>query len=101
MFFRFNRDQGVQATGISPINPLYNSISVQPSNQWEVNHSWVMTPAMVNSFSLSALNYVAQFGVQNFSKTVALMPDSIAIGEGGANGGGFATVGAGAYPDGP
>jgi hypothetical protein len=100
MFFRYNRDQGVQATGTSPINPLYNSISVQPSNQWELSHTWVMTPNMVNTIAFSALNYVAQFGVQNFTKTQSLMPDSIAISDGGANGGGFATVGAGAYPNG-
>ncbi len=102
MFFRYNRDQGVQATGTSPINPLYNSVSIQPANQWELNHSWVINPSMVNTFTGSALNYSALFGVQNFSKTSALMPDSIAISDGGANGGttNFATVGAGAYPNG-
>jgi len=44
--------------------------------------------------------YTALFGVQDFAKTQALMPDSIAISDGGAVGGGFATVGAGAFPNG-
>jgi hypothetical protein len=105
VFFRYNRDQGVQATGTSPINPLYNSVSVQPQNQWELNHSWVINPSMVNTITGSALWYSALFGVQNFSKTSALMPDSIAISDGGAGAsnsgsGGFATVGAGAYQNG-
>jgi hypothetical protein len=32
LMFKFNRDQGVQATGTSPVNPLYNATSVQPQN---------------------------------------------------------------------
>jgi len=105
MFFRYNRDNGLQATGTSPINPLYNSLSYQPSNQWELSHTWVMSPSMVNTVVASVLNYSALFGVQNFAKTSALMPDSIAISDGGASAsnsgsGGFATVGAGAYPNG-
>ena len=39
LFFRFKDDQGVQATGISPVNPMYNSISIQPSWQGNVNYS--------------------------------------------------------------
>jgi Carboxypeptidase regulatory-like domain len=99
-FARLENDHGVQATGTSPINPLYNSVSVQPSWQGSVNHTWVISPNMVNNFVGSVLWYQALFGVADFSKTQALMPDSIAIADGGANGGGFATVGAGAFPNG-
>jgi Carboxypeptidase regulatory-like domain len=97
---RYFHDAGVQATGTSPINPLYNSVSNQPSFQVSLSHTWVVTPTIVNTLNASVLWYTALFGVQNFSQTQALMPDSIAIGEGGANGGGFATVGAGAFPNG-
>jgi hypothetical protein len=97
---RYFHDGGVQATGTSPINPLYNSVSVQPSYQVSLSHTWVVSPTIVNTFNASVLWYTALFGVQNFSQTQALMPDSIALGEGGANGGGFATVGAGAFPNG-
>lgn len=98
--FRYLFDGGVQATGTSPINPLYNSVSNQPSDQGSISDTWVISPTMVNTFNASVLWYTALFGVQDFSKTQALMPDSIAITEGGANGGGFATVGAGAFPNG-
>jgi hypothetical protein len=97
---RYFHDAGVQATGTSPINPLYNSVSVQPSFQSSVTHTWVITPSTVNTVTGSVLWYTALFGVQDFAKTSALMPDSIAISEGGANGGGFSTVGNGAFPNG-
>src|SRR5580658_1870061 len=97
---RFYYDTGVQATGTSPINPLYNSVSHQPSSQGSLSHTWVISPTVVNTFNASYLWYTALFGVQDFSKTQALMPDSIAVSDGGANGGGFATVGAGAFPNG-
>jgi hypothetical protein len=97
---RYFHDAGIQATGTSPINPLYNSVSNQPSDQGSLSHTYVISPTIVNSFNASFLWYTALFGVQDFPKTQALMPDSIAIGEGGANGGGFATVGAGAFPNG-
>ena len=97
---RYFHDAGVQATGTSPINPLYNSVSVQPSYQAAVTHTWVVNPSTVNTVTGSVLWYTALFGVQDFAKTSALMPDSIGISEGGANGGGFATVGNGAFPNG-
>jgi hypothetical protein len=97
---RYFHDAGVQATGTSPINPLYNSVSNQPSYQAAVTHTWVINPSVVNTVTGSVLWYTALFGVQDFAKTQALMPDSIAISEGGAVGGGFATVGAGAFPNG-
>ena len=99
-FFRFNRDQGVQATGTSPVNPLYNAVSIQPANQYNLTHSWVMSPTMVNTITASALWYSALFGLQNFTKAMSAMPEQIGISDGGASGVGFATVGGGTYPNG-
>jgi hypothetical protein len=108
-FARLENDHGVQATGTSPINPLYNSISVQPSWQGSINHTWIITPNLVNNFVASVLWYAAQFGVADFNKTQALMPDSIVIADGGCNGcvttpggttPGFTGVGVGAFPNG-
>jgi hypothetical protein len=98
IFFRFNHDWGVQATGTSAINPAFNAISVQPQYQGSINDSWVLTPNIVNNFVGSVLWYSALFGVQDFSKTTALMPEAIAINDGGANGGGFPAVGGATYP---
>jgi hypothetical protein len=100
LFFRFNHDFGVQATGTSPVNPLFNAISVQPQYQGSVNDTYVITPTLVNNFVGSVIWYSALFGVQDFAKTTALMPEEIGINDGGANGGGFATVGGGTYPNG-
>jgi hypothetical protein len=100
LFFRFNHDAGLQATGTSPINPLYNSLSNQPQYTGSVNYTYVITPNVVNNFIGSGYWYSALFGVADFAKTVALMPDSIALSDGGANGGGFSTVGNGAFPNG-
>ena len=102
IFFRVEHDFGLQATGTSPVNPLYNSLSNQPSWQGSVNLTSVITPSLVNNFVGSVLWYTALFGVADFTKTQALMPDSIAIADSGsgANGGGFATVGNGAFPNG-
>jgi hypothetical protein len=100
IFLRVEHDWGIQATGTSPINPLYNSLSNQPSWQGSANYTYVITPTIVNNFVGSILWYTALFGVADFAKTSALMPDSIALSDGGANGGGFATVGAGAFPNG-
>jgi hypothetical protein len=101
-FARLENDHGIQATGTSPINPLYNSVSNQPSWQGSLNHTYVITPTLVNNVVGSVLWYTALFGVADFAKTQALMPDSIAITDSGsgANLGGFATVGAGAFPNG-
>ena len=100
LFFRFNHDAGVQATGTSAINPAFNAVSVQPQYQGSVNHSWVITPSLVNNFVGSVLWYSALFGVQDFAKTSSLMPEAIQINDGGANGGGFPTVGGATYPNG-
>ena len=98
--FRYFHDAGVQATGTSPISPLYNAISNQPSDQGSINHSWVITPAVVNTVTGSFLWYTAQFGLADFSKAESVMPEQIGISDGGASGGGFATVGGGTYPNG-
>jgi hypothetical protein len=96
--YRYFHDGGVQATGTSPVNPAFNALSVQPSYQGSVNHTWIVTPAIVNNFVGSVLWYQAQFGVANFATTSMLMPEAISIGDGGANGGGFPTVGGATYP---
>jgi len=109
IFFRYNRDWGLQATGTSPISPLFNAQSYQPQDQGVVNETWVITPTLVNNFVGSVIWYQAQFGVADFSKVIAAMPEGIAIADGGANGGGFPggsngaggslpPVGPGAYP---
>jgi len=99
VYFRYNYDFGLQATGTSPIAPVFNSVSTQPQHTGSLNYTYVITPSMVNNFSGSAFWYSAIFGVADFNKTTSLMPESITINDGGANGGGFAAVGA-SFPNG-
>jgi hypothetical protein len=99
IFFRYNYDFGLQATGTSPISPTFNSVSNQPQHTGSLNYTYVLTPTMVNNFTGTGFWYSAIFGVADFAKTTSLMPESISIADGGANGGGFASVGAG-FPTG-
>jgi hypothetical protein len=94
IFFRWNYDFGLQATGTSPIAPVFNSQSVQPQHTGSFNHTYVITPSLVNNFIGSAFWYSAIFGVADFSKTTALMPETMTISDGGAKNKGFSSVGA-------
>ncbi len=92
---RFNMDRGVQATGTSPIAPAFNSVSTQPQYAGQLNHTWVISPTLVNNFIGSGSWYSAIFGVADFSKVQALMPERFTFGDGGSNSGGFTGVGSG------
>ena len=92
---RFNMDRGVQATGTSPIAPAFNSVSTQPQNAGQLNHTWIISPTLVNNFIGSGSWYSAIFGVADFSKVQALMPERFSFGDGGSNSGGFTGVGSG------
>ncbi len=85
---------GLQSTAPSAINPAFNSQSTQPSDQGQLNHTYVIGPNVVNNFVGSGSWYTAIFGVADFAKTTALMPESISISDGG-----FTGVGA-SFPDG-
>ena len=97
--FRYEYDFGLQATAVSPVNPVFNSQSNQPQHAGQLNYTYVITPNLVNSFIGGASWYSAIFGVADFAKAQSLMPQRFSFADGGANGGGFATVGAG-FPTG-
>ncbi len=97
--FRYEYDWGLQATGVSPIDPAFNSQSSQPQHQGQLGYTYVITPRLVNSAILQSSWYSAIFGVADFSKTSAMAPIRMSISDGGANGGGFASIGAG-FPTG-
>jgi hypothetical protein len=93
VMFRYQYDHGVQATSTSAFNPAFSSISVQPQHQGQFNYTYVITPSLVNSFIGGASWYSAIFGVQDFSKTQALIPERFAFNDGGAQQGGFSSIG--------
>jgi hypothetical protein len=91
---RYNYDWGIQATGPSFISPVFNSQSNQPSHQGQLTYTYVISPTLINNFVGSGSWYTAIFGVADFAKTTALMPESLSVSDGG-----WTSVGAG-FPTG-
>jgi hypothetical protein len=97
--FRYQYDVGVQATSTSPFNPAFSSISHQPSDNGQLNYTYIISPTLVNSFIGGGSWYTAIFGVPSFSASQALLPERFTFNDGGAQQGGFTSVGA-ALPNG-
>ena len=95
LYFRISYDQGLQATFTSPISPVFNRQSNQPWIIPQLNHTYVITSRLVNNFVVSGNYYSAIFGVPDFSKALALMPESLTFNDGGANGSAASTTGTG------
>jgi hypothetical protein len=89
---RYSHDWGLQATSPSFISSTFSSLSHQPEHQGQITLTSVLKPSLVNNFVGSSLYYSAIFGVADFSKTTALMPESFSVT-------GFTGVGAG-FPTG-
>lgn len=96
---RYSYDGGVQATSTSAFNPVFSSISHQPQDQGQLNYTYIVTPNLVNSFIAGASWYSAIFGVPDFSKTQALIPERFTFNDGGAGQNGFSSIGA-SFPNG-
>ncbi len=92
--FRYQYDVGVQATSTSPFNPAFSSISHQPSDNGQLNYTYIISPTLVNSFIGGGSWYTAIFGVPSFSASQALLPERFTFNDGGAQQGGFTSIGA-------
>ncbi len=82
IFFRYNMDRGVQATGTDPINPAFNANSVQPSYGGQFGYTKVIGATMVNQLNLSATDYSAIFGPPNLSAALGVFPTTFTFGDG-------------------
>ena len=67
IYFRYNTDHGVQATGTDAINPAFNANSVQPSYGGQFGYTRAIGSSMVNQLLLSASYYTAIFGPPDLS----------------------------------
>jgi hypothetical protein len=94
IYFRISDDWGLQASSTSPITPLLNRQSDQPWIIPQLNHTWVITPNLVNNAVVSGNWYSVITGVPDFQKAQALLPENFTISDGGANGGGFSSLAA-------
>src|ERR1700722_6820727 len=102
LYFRISRDAGVQASSTSPINTMFNGVSPQPWVIPQLNHTYIITPKLVNNLVLNGNYYSAVFyGSTDFQKAQSLLPVSFTNGatgatgftDGGAGNAGFQNVG--------
>ena len=93
--FRYEYDWGLLATSTSPIAHIFDSKSTQPQHQGQMTYTYVINPRLVNTFTGQSSWYTAIFGVLDFQATQAAIPVRLSIGDGGANGGGFTSLGVG------
>jgi outer membrane receptor protein involved in Fe transport len=86
LFFRFKTDHGLQPSETSPISSVFNAVSNQPAYEGQVNHTWVISPRMVNNFMGSSNWYSAQFAPTDLSASIAAFPLQFVFFDGGSNG---------------
>lgn len=82
IYFRYNTDHGVQATGTDAINPAFNANSVQPSYGGQFGYTRVISATMVNQLLLSASYYTAIFGPPDFKAALSVFPTTFTFGDG-------------------
>lgn len=92
IYFRISDDWGLQASSTSPLSPAFNKQSYQPWIIPQINHTYVITPRLVNNFVASGNWYSVITGVPNLQTALGLVPEGITVSDGGANGGGFAAI---------
>ena len=87
--YRYKHDQGVQATGTDPLNPVFNANSSQPEWEGQFNETHIFTSSLVNNFIASGLYYSAIFGPPDLKAALAIFPTTIQ----NFDGDGFANIG--------
>lgn len=95
LYVRFKGDHGFQPTGTSLLTPTLNLQSLQPQYEGQINHTYVVSPTMVNNLIASVLWYSAIFGPASTSASESLFPTYFSIGgdSSGTNSGGFTPMG--------
>jgi hypothetical protein len=90
VFGRMKFDRGVQPTYTDVINPAFDTDSVQPQNEGQLNFTHVFSPTVVNNFIGSVLWYQAIFGSVNAaSPALGLLPGNLAFTDGSLSNLGF------------
>jgi hypothetical protein len=87
LFGRFKEDHGSQPTYTNFVSPVFNTVSVQPAYEGQLNDTYAATPNLVNQFVFAANWYTAFFGPANKAATLAAFPTYLSsIVDGGSNG---------------
>lgn len=74
VWYKFAREDGLQATATDSINPLFNAVSKQPQYNGEVGWTHTFGPSLVNEFTPGVVWYSAIFKPANLPKTLKAMP---------------------------
>lgn len=61
LWVKYLDDQGLQTTGINPVNPVFNENSFQPDHQGVLDWTHIFTPTLTNDASTGFLWYSAIF----------------------------------------
>jgi Carboxypeptidase regulatory-like domain len=75
IYGRFKMDRGSQPTYTNFINPLFNAVSIQPEDEGQFNHTYLLSSHATNVFVLAANWYSAYFGPANNAASAAVYPD--------------------------
>ena len=101
IFGRYEMDRGSQPTSTSFVSPEFNTTSVQPSYDGQLNDTYSFSPQITNQFVFSADWYTAYFGPANVASTLAALPVYLQLQDGGTNSGTWGAVGLNpAFPQG-
>jgi hypothetical protein len=74
LYGRYKMDRGSQPTATSYINPAFNTVSIQPEYEGQLNDSYVITPNLTNSAVIAANWYTAYFGPASVTAAQAALP---------------------------
>jgi hypothetical protein len=86
IFFRFKTDRGFQPTNTSAVNSAFSIISQQPDYEGQFNHTFAITPRLVNNFIGSASYHTVVFAVADQAAALQLFPVRFNVDDGGTNG---------------
>jgi Carboxypeptidase regulatory-like domain/TonB-dependent Receptor Plug Domain len=101
IFGRVKFDRGTQPTYTDTLNPIFNTNSVQPQDEGQLNYTHVFSPTVVNNFVGSVLWYSALFGsINSNSPALGLFPGNLAFSDGSLTNVGFGSGNPGGYGQG-
>jgi hypothetical protein len=91
LFLRFHTDHGIQPAFTDPISHVFDVTSSQPEYEGQVDHTYLVSPRLVNHFIGSASWYSQLFGPTSMKTALSTFPTYWQfVGTGGANGSGNA-----------
>jgi hypothetical protein len=82
LFGHMTKDNGVQATFTSVLNPLFNAASPQPAWDGQLGEEHIFTPRLTNSFLFATNWYQAVFSNTNQAASEKLSPFSLIFADG-------------------